>query len=880
MLMPTCTSQMNTHDTIGIAPISTSLATPGRSRVVPLTAEIQPPRPGGTSAFRGEYAAVDTRASHKRRGLRLARQAVRGGQLPLVALLLLASLCSEALAQLRTKCFMLVETRAVDPLHADPLPSVTDVPALNDHGVFVASMGDAAVTWAVYGKHARHGRFGDEGTIVTDVNNDGLAVAWKQGSSGKIRGVLRQPNGDLKRLVGRRLDFINDSGHIISWSREDGYELIRTADGEVIEVRGLPKRLEIINALATWDGKPFVAAQVWQPYEDRYAGVAWTPDGMVELPGDAGRSFIPVAASNSGVIAGYEDHGARGARAVAWVLAYEDGQWYTDRIDGPWGVPQDINDHDEILMPDGIWKMNTDPRVGQQFVPVLEHMNLPVQFDLSQPLTLRAINNHGDMMGIAVLDDGVRVAFRLMPYDVDNSLVPDYRQILADGAADGNGDWVLDSAQVMRSGFFTVFSTDEQIRAVKPFQALRIIATQDTIEKYLYDPVLREEFERSVTFWGHEHGAELVLTIRNYHDHKASGYDYIPEADEYERVLANMTEFTRRYARYIDYIQLGNEVFTGIGQIWLKPEWIPNDPRFRGGAMRDVEGLGLEDAADVVLGWGDAQAAALREGALEGGRPIRIVTGAISRQAFEKGAVGDPFDYDNMKSRRAVLPDESESSIHAENRSALSTLRMLEFADRVCDIVDLHGRYHHDVDELTIAIEKAFDPDTPWGRRGLIPYNMMAMTEWAPMPDPLPDTEGEYTWFQLHSMEAPHGSFPKINGFAREANPRKFPDPGMTWNQFLEYWRSTTNLDSNYGIGTALKSLHDHGFIFVCYTPFSQYGPEKEFVPYNLSSIDTRYIDEKYVDDPDGFTVYKYEYEKSAAQYEIPDFNPHPRPIP
>ncbi|MFW5653543.1 MAG: hypothetical protein ACOC0P_05815, partial [Planctomycetota bacterium] len=795
----------------------------------------------------------------------------------LIALTLLIFTFSTAAFATRPKAFMLVEIQPAHEPLSDPQPQIDDIPQLSDCGTFVATLMDDRNVWGARGTNARYEIMPIDHMRATGVNRDGTVIGWSIGPNENIWGFAQRSDGRIFEFPRRRLEFINDCGHIVAWSTEGQWELIRGINATEVQIDPIPvETISEVDAIGSWDNFPIVVGRADRDNRTHLAPVAWTPAGIVSLQAAPDLMTVPTAANNNKVIVGYEEDRRGRAAAVAWILNFQSGLWTATRVEGPAGIPQDVNDHDEVLMPSGIWKINRDPSADQTFVRVTETMNIPTLFDDKIPQTLRSINNQGQMVGLATKQDGTQVAFRVVPYDLDNDYEPDYRQILADPMLDRNDDWVLDAAQEMRTGFFTVWADDEQVASVRPIQIVRIMQHQDDISDYLNDPEWKARFERDLNMWGHERGAEIILTVRTYWENPLTLWDRVPTGEEHERVLNNLRELTRRYARHIDYIQLGNEVFTGVGQLRMESWEIPNDPNFGGGPIRNIEGEGLEDAAKILFKWCEEQAEAIREGALEGGRPIRLISPVLSRQQIEGGASGDPFDYENMRSRF----NPRVSVIDSRNRGALATLRLLQFADNVCDVIDIHGRYHQHEDDLLRATDALFELDTPWGRRDLIPYNMAAITEWAPMPEPLVETGQQgWTWWQLHNMEPPLGREPNVNAFRKGADRDKYPHPGMSWDEFLLLWHAQTDLDDNFGIGRALENFNKHGFIFACYAPFSHYGTDyiPELNPFSMSALHPRYIDPEFLDD-DGMSLYREEYNRVAWRYEIPNFNPHPHP--
>lgn len=605
-------------------------------------------------------------------------------------------------------------------------------------------------------------------------------------------------------------------------------------------------------------------------------GVVWKNGQVFDLTPTATRDAHVVDVNSQGLVAGWRELGSGSRQPLAWIPLRGGTRWRAITFEHHFDTPRDLNAEHDILLSNGLWSFDLQSG-SHRFVPVTSRMNVPRSIDIDQPVTLHAINDAGMIIGLGRRNDGTTAVLQIMPHDLNNNRVPDYREIVRDPSVDLDEDWIVDIAQQMRSGFYNISVPWRVIDKVQPIQVVRIILDQGNLAEIMNDPdgEVATAFAEQLNGWGYERGVELVLSIRTPTSFDAD-LDYIPVDDERRMMLDVLERFAERHARAIDYVQLGNESLGGIGAFYFSPEQVPCHGG-EGGSVKDIGGECIREVVRQINEWVDDQSVAVRRGAHRAGRPLQILSPAVNEGHLALGAKGDPLDFKNMR------PDDhpEQTDRDRQNRAALVVDEMLRLSTSVFDLIDLHGRYHFEVGQLLNAARLAYEPETPWGERGHYP-NGLCVTEWAPMPLPDPLRPGDPgTWFQAHmATPANGGVLPNIKTYF-ENYEGKLPPPMWSWSELLHDWRFTeTTLDESFGIPDALRGLDHYDVVFACYAPFNQYDNlvVESLKPYNISAIYARDVKPEYL----GLTRFTYlrgVYELAAAPYTIENFNPHPEPF-
>lgn len=714
-------------------------------------------------------------------------------------------------------------------------------------------------------------------TYITGLNNNGDVLGY---------GILADGTPQAFYIPGGSGKIGNVDGWASSLAHDGSFAATRN-DGRAIRVRQDetdPLWLRplsasggaVVRGLSRRDGTYMVGDALEGPIGGYRHAVVWDELGRpFDLTPNTRANTQAVAVNNDGMIMGWIQT-PNGADPTVWLpLEVESDRYEMVRGGGgsDLGLPRDINDAGEVLLDSGLW-IPSDPANGiEHFVPVTAMANRPRDWDPKGRIQLRRINNSGMMIGVVASKTGPGQVVRIVPHDSDNNEIADYRDIVR-GALDLNEDWVLDRSQWMRNGFFNASTDRTTLVQYRPIQVVRVIRDVSNIRQILNNRDAAIAFNELLDLWGCERRAEIIVTIRTAVPIEEGDYDFVPMGATREAILEDLREFASLYSVSIDYIQLGNEVFGGAGGFVLEEGSIECDG-FNGGTAKEVPGPCLPEALDLVFDWLEDMAHALREGAAISPRPIRIIGPALNRLHVQNGADGDPFDFDNMR----PIADPRSTMIDVQNRAAFVSQAAIQFANHVCDFIDLHGRYYEDEMEIINAAELIQSPDTSWGRLGWLP-EAVVVTEYAPMPRPEPQSLGESpTWWQLHTWSPDEGGIAPTLETYIEGYEGPLPPPTLDWNEFVTDWRTTeTTLDEDFGLPRVLKRFAESGVVIACYAPLVQYGPSEpgEILVFNMSAAYANFIDPAYLTTTRADTVLHHAYERAAIPFEIPGFNPHP----
>lgn len=304
-----------------------------------------------------------------------------------------------------------------------------------------------------------------------------------------------------------------------------------------------------------------------------------------------------------------------------------------------------------------------------------------------------------------------------------------------------------------------------------------------------------------------------------------------------------------RFARCIDYIQMGNEVFGGAGGYKFRNSDITCT--ITDGSTFDElpDDTCREEAADKVLEWIEAQMLAAREGSAMAGRPIRMIGPGIPSGPVRGG-------YENDGPGRYI------------------TTETINLCNRHNMYFSMHVHYQT-VAQAQESIEKLTDSgnwtNSPWD----VPEFMVA-TEWGPMADfPAPNYTGD-TWWTDGSPTN------------KEIYERFFDDgddPGESWDSFVGRWETESNhfgqvTPSGFRFDDVLGWFDGAGFTAVCYGPSLQHEPDPNPGLYNVASLCTNWVDAVWEEPYFSTLRTRYQNAVSNGGYVIGAFEPHEAAVP
>lgn len=468
-----------------------------------------------------------------------------------------------------------------------------------------------------------------------------------------------------------------------------------------------------------------------------------------------------------------------------------------------------------------------------------------------------------------------------IPYNLNNNFAPanpaaprtDIREILDGDGPDTNGNWVIDWAENiggagMRPGLYATGKTASGNRSnlVDNVQVVRLHLNQNLIHLVVTEERIFRETLDALNFYGRGIGAnekkEIIIMVRTVRPGDPPSFqDYVPTPSEQEEMIADILHFASVFAECIDYLQFGNEIFTGPGEYWVSlPGCGPNGFE---GLLRDVPGDCVPEATALVYGWLGEQIEAARRASALAGRPLRFISPALTMGNVILAEFGD------------VTGDLNA----IENRAAFSAKANIEFGNEVAGLTDLHLHYTSindipgkGVPGMTEIVDLYTNPPDDWHVKAPI---FVTSTEWGPVPR---RNEGppEPTWWEVNKGNLRLHKYYKA--FMDDPPPE---DP--LWDGLLAEWLGADELPADGGDVDTLNKLAESGFMVACYGNYTHGPPFMSHDDVSPRSFDLAVphaskIKKDWLDpNGKGFSIMRTFYENAAALHLIHPFDPHPR---
>lgn len=600
------------------------------------------------------------------------------------------------------------------------------------------------------------------------------------------------------------------------------------------------------------DDGAIVQAVVW------YNSSGWQVVDLSGLEAQDDAIGIATAVNDDGHIVGaiLDDTSFDVEAPVIWL--YDSGSWSGEVITSALAdfLPRAVNNEEypEAVGSHYLWKATNLAAFAGVTLDLLDlTTNLPEGLI---GITAWDINDAGEICGIAELDDETvpRLPFKIVPYDTDNNESPDFREIILNPSLDDDDDWLLDRSELIRVGLHAPGYDNGPPHQIPNTQIVRLQlhltelpVDSEPGEAYaledILDPQAEEcDFRADIKRWGSDSGGrEIVIWLRSSLESQYTDYDFLPanQQDE-DAILANLRVFGSTYARCIDWVQTGNEVFGGAGQY-----------AFRQGELSCGQGLfsGLSssckaEAIEEILEWLDKQMRAVLEGSALGGRPLRMISPGVSHEnvynGYEAGSPTDPGRY--------------------------LTTRVAEWCNERQMYFDMHTHW------IALTMPSAA-PDRLMGTNGATPPwdppNWAVALEWGPM------VEQGSDWYNENGDE--FDKFHEDSGCDE--------DPGYYWDAFVASWRTAQFGQGNpFGMDDVLGAFRDAGFTVGCYGPTVMHS-SPNFI-YDIAAQIATQVCEDYLDpnrqpDPRATLCYdEYQDVATGGSYMISNFSPHGTPCP
>ncbi len=553
-----------------------------------------------------------------------------------------------------------------------------------------------------------------------------------------------------------------------------------------------------------------------------------------------------------------------------------------------------VNSHHEVLVRGdsggyALWKWVVNGQsqwIGDAFNFGAGKVVLPPSALDSTIASLTNINNDGWITGSYIPNGGSEeFPCLLVPYDLNNNGEPDFREIM-EGAllgseVDSNENWMIDQAEAMRVGLHNMgHPISSKTGLIEHTQAVRRIAhlkprsgqaPTGLDDAWFIDEIVTpsgtpqcddcEALTNLVNDWGTEIEGDMVqrevaIYIRSTFGGAGEGkHDYLPETEAIRaNAVTDLRTFAYRFARCIDWIQFGNESFANseFGSFKFRNDEIPGCGWETGGpkSFEDIGtdlGQSCQEAALVVmLDWISDEAEACLIGSALAGRPLRLVTPAITGSTIASG-----FQYDEI------------------NRHLLSVLT--PWADEREMYIDVHLHYQS-VEEVLTNIDLLVTGG-PAQSYWISPERLVSL-EWGP----IADFNDDGWWTELALGQ----TITNKQVYNRFYTPN-LGDPGVEYAAFIGRWEDDSDSFGDnvegFNLGGVLDELASAGFNVACYGPTLNHDPGLEL--YEVAALRAdQIVNDEYIDDLNQLTPLSSDL--SAAIWDnghfIDDFEPHPDP--
>lgn len=594
--------------------------------------------------------------------------------------------------------------------------------------------------------------------------------------------------------------------------------------------------------------------------------LGWDAEGLSEVSSPDMGLAVDINASGH-VIGAITQDGVQADQTILWI---SNSGWTGKVLDiaTPF-IPAAINDQalPEIVGEKYLWKatnLAATPIEGQ----LLDLQDLMLtRLDVYQ-IRCTDINDDGEIVGVAQLEDaeGEWIAFKLVPYDVDNDEQPDFREIVDGSEADTNGNWLIDAGEKMRVGLHAPGYSDGLGHHIPYVQAVRLlmhlailpIEISELDDEYALNGVLTDDecsFREDIERWTrgtaqYPKQREAIITMRSTLEGTEDlDHDYLPTGTQEATILADLRDFGYVYARCIDWVQFGNEAFGGAGQYKFRVGELgqgcgPSQERTYGQLSEACQLV----AMDAILEWLDAQMWAALEGSALAGRPLRMIVAGLSADKVNLG-----YESDN----------------HQRDETT-----------KIADWVNQRQMYFDMHDIWTAVGPAASAPDRLMGTNGInppppwTPPALAVSLEWRPRVDSTWGNDTTRAYYRIYRDD--EGEDPENPGvFCWDENP-----PFEYWDDFVVDWREAQfGPTEPFGMSDVLGALARAGFTLACYGQTGMQQPSN--FPYDMGCLIASHVCSMYLDaNREPFskaTVVFDEFvgEDVAELYWIDPFTPH-----
>ncbi len=620
-------------------------------------------------------------------------------------------------------------------------------------------------------------------TYVTDINNEGAVVGYS-GSGGSLKGRIwlwddEEEEYELGVNLGEKLEVWSiDYGEMAGFDVDAGDPVGLVAGSSWVPLPPLPGQdATAASGINNGDSQalPLIIGlsmdTVGFPLETH--PVVWAWDNVeeefqaIEIDPTAQHTDTPFIINES-----YWIVGSRGDDSpYTYILWRPDGQGGWEGVEslGLTGAGQKavgLNQHNEVVAKktlfyeDGqgeLQSFSLDSVTGIPFGAAVGEYS-------SSHLAYFAINDPGWIAGKTKRYVGetttVDVVILLVPFDRNNDGTPDYREIIEDPELDGDGNWVLDSQTKMRVGMYAVTRRPHEnlVQDVANMTVVRMHSNYSVLASILNDSQECATWRSALSYLGghdneNHQGKEIVVMIRTPWP-TDEDFDYIPDAQTQEAMLADLRCFVSKYCRDIDYIQFGNEIFGGPGEYYV-------DLGGCTGTMRELSNTCFVPACEAVFEWMQRQADAVREASALAGRPLQIITPAIYQGLVNSGWSGSiepPFTTD-------------------ADRNAFAVQCTVAFGNRNGAAVDIHLHYNNPEERSGVftALDRLLEGNSGEQENIWDPPFAITALEWSPVPTT--------TWAGNNRND--------LIDYTKDI-------PGnieTTWEQFIDGWAEDTFTD-------------------------------------------------------------------------------------
>ncbi len=605
----------------------------------------------------------------------------------------------------------------------------------------------------------------------------------------------------------------------------------------------------------------------WHTVSGESHAYSWVPSSTTDIHPSGWDSSGATAINDDGDIGGWVVDDPNGRVPAFWYNTGSNFYSFTPFVSvGAQSEVCDLNSYGEMAVTNttgtgggAIWQVIDDEDVAYNFNAITLMPDAT-----GHVASARAINDKMWVGGSYKATSSSEIQpCLIIPYDVDNNGVPDYRTIVSDpDTYDNNGNFLLDWAENIdtvgmrvglhapgtRSNNWSLIDYRQISRHQMHLRNLALTESENYDESYPLDLVVQggeacEDFQDGIENWTRgttqdPRQGELIIWIRSSLEESDMDFDYLPTdggADE----LTDIHIFAHRFAKCIDYVQTGNEVFGGAGQYKIRSDDLSGwswegDPLTLGDILDDEENLGVDcmkDAVDAIYAWLKAQMWAALEGSALSGRPLRMIGPGIPGSFVKNGFSAQSEDHTG----RYVTTHTSEWC--NENQMYF----------------DLHDHYLSYTDAVD-PIEKLTDTSSA----GSAPWDV---PNWLACLEVGPKVDDESQWAANNADD--YAAFIACG------------TPGYSdWADFVDSWQAAQwPTDPDFGLNDALAALASLDFAVACYGPTIQ--TQSHNGVFDLAAIRATFVCSGLIARTNKMTELKDIYEQESETYDIDTFQPH-----